>query len=216
MSERDKFGLFSRQCLCCRLKTAEQEKRKTDMLLDEARKQTARLQVMNEERTNTVKRLQKRLLLVSYVSLYTHSSVIGHHHDICFCIFIIFLVLWCMTLFWAACSFLALSLQRRAIYRLFRGHIWIHKYCYSIICHTLCLLFSIRYCQVSSMGCVVMLVLLSFPVDPGSCWLMTSQCMQYCGKLRVPSHVVGCQFLERHRFLNIVTRCPEWKCIEEF
>jgi hypothetical protein len=69
------------------------------MLLDDARKQVARLQAMNDERTNAFKRLQKRLLLVSYVSLYTQRSVIGCHCFMCFCILIIFLVLQHMILF---------------------------------------------------------------------------------------------------------------------
>jgi len=69
--ERDKFGFCSLKCWCCRLKTAEQEKREMETLLDDARKQIARLQAINDERTNAFKRLQKRLLLVSYVSSHT-------------------------------------------------------------------------------------------------------------------------------------------------
>jgi hypothetical protein len=73
------LGFCSLKCSCCRLKAAEQEKRKTETLLDDARKQIARLQAVNDERTNTFKRLQKRLLLVSYVSVHTQRSITGCH-----------------------------------------------------------------------------------------------------------------------------------------
>jgi tRNA A37 threonylcarbamoyltransferase TsaD len=69
MSERDKFSFCCLKSLCYRLKTAEQEKRKTDMELCEARRQMERMQGINEEHASATKRLQKRLLLVSGVSL---------------------------------------------------------------------------------------------------------------------------------------------------
>jgi mitotic spindle assembly checkpoint protein MAD1 len=47
-----------------RLKTVEQEKRKIDTELCAARKQTEREKVINEERTNAIEHLQKRLQLV--------------------------------------------------------------------------------------------------------------------------------------------------------
>ena len=96
--------------MCCRVKTAEQEKRKTETLLDDARKQITRLQAANEERINAFKRLQKRLLLVSYVSVCTRRSVIGRHRVTCFRVLVVFLVLRRMIMFRAACDILALSL----------------------------------------------------------------------------------------------------------
>jgi tRNA A37 threonylcarbamoyltransferase TsaD len=69
MSERDKFSFCGLKSSCCRLKTAEQEKRKIDMELCEARRQMERMQVINEEHTSVLRCLQKRLLLVSCVSL---------------------------------------------------------------------------------------------------------------------------------------------------
>jgi len=96
--------------LCFRVKTAEQEKRKTETLLDDARKQITRLQAANEERINAFKRLQKRLLLVSYVSVRTHRSIIGRHRVTCFRVLVVFLVLRRMIMFRAACDILALSL----------------------------------------------------------------------------------------------------------
>jgi hypothetical protein len=68
------------------------------MLLDDARKQIARLQAINDDRTNAFKRLQKRLLLVSYVSVHTQRSVVSCR-VMCFCILVIFLVLRHMILF---------------------------------------------------------------------------------------------------------------------
>ena len=53
------------------------------------------------------------IYLSVYLSIYhTQRSVTGCHHFMCFCILVIFLVLRCMILFWAACDFLVLSLQR--------------------------------------------------------------------------------------------------------
>jgi hypothetical protein len=90
ISERNKSSFSSLKSLCCRLKTAEQEKRKTDMELDEARKQVERMRVINEERTSAIKRLQKRSLLVSRVSLYTQSDVISFYSVIGFCLVLSF------------------------------------------------------------------------------------------------------------------------------
>ena len=108
------------------------------MLLDDARKQITRLQATNEERNNAFKRLQKRLLLVSHVSVRTQCSVIGCHRVMHFHILIIFLVLPRMICFeWPAisshCPYKEI-VPGRAYTRLFRGHIGIDKYFSSSIC----------------------------------------------------------------------------------
>lgn len=90
MSERDMFSFCGLKSLCFRLKTAEQEKRKIDMELCEASKQIERQKVINEEHTNAIKRLQKRLLLVLCVSLYTQCSVISFYSVICCCLLLSF------------------------------------------------------------------------------------------------------------------------------
>jgi hypothetical protein len=55
------------------MKTAQQAKSRVDMELDKATKQIERMQVINDDQSKLIKRLQKRLLLVSRVSksLYT-------------------------------------------------------------------------------------------------------------------------------------------------
>ena len=90
MSERNMFIFCSLKSLCFRLKTAEQEKRKIDMELCEARRQIERRKVINEEHTNAIKHLQKRLLLVLCVSLYTQCSVISLYSVICCCLLLSF------------------------------------------------------------------------------------------------------------------------------
>jgi hypothetical protein len=47
------------------------------MELDKATKQIEKMQVVNGEQSKLIKRLQKKLLLVSRVSLYMQNSVSG-------------------------------------------------------------------------------------------------------------------------------------------
>lgn len=91
MSESYIFSFCGLKSLCFRLKTAEQEKRKIDMELCAARKQTEGQKVINEERTNAIEHLQKRLQLVLSVSHYTQCSVISSYSVICFCLLLSFL-----------------------------------------------------------------------------------------------------------------------------
>jgi len=86
MSERDIFNFCCLKSLCFRLKTAEHERRKIDLELCDARKQVEREQVINEEHTNAIKHLQKRLLLVLSVSHCTQYDIISSYSVICFCL----------------------------------------------------------------------------------------------------------------------------------
>jgi len=94
VSERDIVSFCGLKSLCFRLKTAEQEKRKIDMELCAARKQTEREKVINEERTNAIEHLRKRLQLVLSVSHYTQCSVISSYSVLCFCFLFSFLGTW--------------------------------------------------------------------------------------------------------------------------
>jgi len=76
MSESYIFSFCGLKSLCFRLKTAEQEKRKIDVELCAARKQTEQQKVINEEHTNAIQHLRKRLQLVLSVSHYTQCGVI--------------------------------------------------------------------------------------------------------------------------------------------
>jgi hypothetical protein len=94
MSERDIFSFCGLKYLCFRLKTAEQEKRKADMELCDARKQIERQKVINEEHTNAIERLWKRLRLVLCVSNYTQCNVISYFSVIYFCLRLSFSSTW--------------------------------------------------------------------------------------------------------------------------
>jgi len=87
----DIFSFCGLKSLCFRLKTAEQEKRKTDIELCAARKQIERQKVITEEPINAIEHLRKRLLLVLSVSHYTQCSVISSYSVICFCLLLSFL-----------------------------------------------------------------------------------------------------------------------------
>ena len=94
MTERDIFSFCGLKSLCFRLKTAEQEKRKTDMELCAARKQIEREEFINEECTNAIEHLRKRLQLVLSVSHYTQCSVISSYSVMCFCLLLSFVGTW--------------------------------------------------------------------------------------------------------------------------
>jgi hypothetical protein len=59
------------------MKTTQQAKSKVDMELGKATKQIESMQVVNDDQSKLIKRLQKRLRLVSLVSLHTQKSVIS-------------------------------------------------------------------------------------------------------------------------------------------
>jgi hypothetical protein len=59
------------------MKAIQQTKSKVDMELGKATKQIESMQTVNDDQSKLIKRLQKRLLLVSRVSLYTQNSIIS-------------------------------------------------------------------------------------------------------------------------------------------
>lgn len=58
---------------------AQQAKSKVDMELDKATKQIERMQVVNDDHSKLIKRLQKKLLLISRVNLYIQNTIIDFH-----------------------------------------------------------------------------------------------------------------------------------------
>jgi hypothetical protein len=59
------------------MKATQQAKSKVDMELGKATKQIEGMQTVNDDQSKLIKRLQKRLILVSRVSLYTQNSIIS-------------------------------------------------------------------------------------------------------------------------------------------
>jgi hypothetical protein len=59
------------------MKATQQAKSKVDMELAKATKQIESMQAVNDDQSKLIKRLQKRLLLVSRVSPYTRKSIIS-------------------------------------------------------------------------------------------------------------------------------------------
>lgn len=59
------------------MKATQQAKSKVSMELGKATKQIEGMQTVNDDQSKLIKRLQKRLLLVSRVCLYTQKSVIS-------------------------------------------------------------------------------------------------------------------------------------------
>jgi hypothetical protein len=55
------------------MKVFQQAKSKVDMELSKATKQIESMQTVNDDQSKLIKRLQKRLLLVSRVSIYTRT-----------------------------------------------------------------------------------------------------------------------------------------------
>jgi hypothetical protein len=55
------------------MKVTQQAKSKLDVELSKAMKQTESMQTVNDDQSKLIKRLQKRLILVSRVSIYTRT-----------------------------------------------------------------------------------------------------------------------------------------------